>query len=125
MIIYNKSKAVKVLKAVGLPVLRLFPGNNTVDEGTIKGYFEGNPAAEGVRKECLKVVGDESLSGIEKREADSAKEKNDALNKSQRIIKQKDDKIGSQDKVMKEQSELIAKMMEKISELEKKAKKGK
>ena len=39
MIVKNDSKAVIVLKAIGLPALRLFPGYNTVDQNDIEKYF--------------------------------------------------------------------------------------
>lgn len=87
MIINNKTKAVIVLKAVEMPVLRLFPGHNTVEEKGLNKYFDGNPAAEGQRDTNLSIVNPDGLTQEMKEKADKAKEKNDALNKANRIIK--------------------------------------
>jgi len=125
MIIKNSSKAVVVLKGVGLPVLRLFPGYNTVKDD-IEKYLEGNPAARGHMGKSLSVVKDNELMAEEKIGADKAKEKNDLLNKAQRVIQankealSKNDKtISEQEKLITEQGRLIKSMQSKIEEIEK------
>ena len=126
MIVKNDSKSVIVLKAVGLQNLRLFPGYNTVDQSKIEKYFEGNPAAAGHKKMSLSVVEGGELTADDKAKADKAKEKNELLNKAQRVIQKnkkelsKNNKtISDQDKLIVEQGELIKDMQAKLEEIEK------
>lgn len=102
MIINNKLKAVVVLKAVGMPNLRLFPGHNTVGESGIENYFT-NKAAKAHQKNNLLVVKSESVSAEDKIQADKAKEKNDQLNRAQRVIKSQNEKMEKDDRVIQDQ----------------------
>jgi len=126
MIVKNNSKAVIVLNAIGLPALRLFPGYNTVKENEIEKYFEGNPAATGHKKISLSIVDGGELTAEDKAMADKAEEKNELLNKAQRVIQantkelSKNNKtIVEQEKLISDQSELIKTMQSKIEEIEK------
>lgn len=118
MIVKNKAKAVIVLKAVGLPNLRLFPGHNTVDEKEIGKYFEGNPAALGQQKMNLSVIEGESLNPEDKKEADAAKKKNEILNRAQRIVKIQKKALDKNDKTISEQVKLIKDQAKSIKELQ-------
>ena len=114
MIIRNDSKSVKVLKAAGLPALRLFPGHNTVNANTIRKYFKNNPAADNMRKECLVKLEDSDISPAEKMAADEAKAKNDELNKAQKdanLIKEQSAKIEKQGAQIKDLSEKLENLM--------------
>lgn len=115
MIILNKSKAVKVLKAIGLAPLRLFPGHNTVDEKVVPEYFK-NAAAKGVQKECLSVVEGDLLSHEEKTQADKAKKKNDELNRAQKIIKASNEKLVKNDETISGQKSTIETQGEQLAE---------
>jgi len=149
VVIENKSKSVKVLKASGMPALRLFPGFNYVDVKNPKGYLNGNPAAKALfdgDDACLKAVESDVLTPAQEKEAQRAKEKNDDLNRAQRVIKQQksiidkskdeikaqaktieeqSDVIESQGKAIKEQGDLIADLQKSMAELKKEKKKDK
>ena len=114
MIVKNNAKSVIVLKAIGLPALRLFPGYNTVDENEIGKYFEGNPAAKGQQKMYLSVIEGESLNPEDRIEADKAKKKNELLNKAQHIVKTQKKTLAKNDKTISEQSKLIEEQAESI-----------
>lgn len=118
MIVKNNAKAVIVLKAIGLPNLRLFPGYNTVDEKEIGKYFEGNPAAKGQQKMYLSVVEGESINPEDKIEADKAKKKNELLNKAQRVVKAQKKSLAKNDETISTQSKLIEEQAESIKELQ-------
>jgi len=107
MIINNKTKAVIVLKAVEMPVLRLFPGHNTVEQKGLDKYFDGNPAAEGQRERNLSIVNPDGLTQEMKEKADKAKEKNDALNKANRIIKAAKKGLKINEQTIADQNSLI------------------
>lgn len=117
IIINNKLKAVVVLKAVGMPNLRLFPGYNTVNEKGIKNYFT-NKAAIAHQKDNLLVVKTESVSAEDKIQADKAKEKNDQLNRAQRVIKLQNEKLEKGDRVIKEQQSQLTDQAEIIKQLQ-------
>jgi len=119
MIVKNKAKAVIVLKAVGLPNLRLFPGHNTVDEKVIGKYFEDNPAALGHQKMYLTVIESGELNPEDKKEADAAKKKNEILNKAQRIVKAQKKTLSQNDITISGQAELIKDQAKSIKELQK------
>jgi hypothetical protein len=107
MIINNKTKAVIVLKAAEMPVLRLFPGHNTVEEKGLNKYFDNNAAAQGQREMNLSVVDSSGLTQEMKEQADKAKEKNDALNKAQRIIKKNKQDLAANQQTIDDQSAII------------------
>ncbi len=123
MIVKNNSKAVIVLKAVGLQPLRLFPGYNTVSENDIGKYFEGNPAAAGHKKMSLSVVEGSEMTAEDKVEADKAKEKNELLNKAQRVIQQNKKEMSKNNKTMAEQADLISEQGKIIEDLQAKMEK--
>lgn len=81
IVIENKTKAVKVLKTMGLPTLRLFPGMNhtDLDEKTLK-LHQASKVNAAVFKESLRVLGVKDLSTEENETAAAAKKKNDKLN---------------------------------------------
>jgi hypothetical protein len=80
VIIENRSKAVKVLKARERSPLRLFPGYNDCSEiEDIEQYFQ-NVASKALRKECLTLEKIENLSDDERQDAKKAKEKNNKMN---------------------------------------------
>jgi len=143
MIINNKTKAVIVLKAVGMQNLRLFPGYNTVEEKGLDKYFQ-NKAALAHQKMNLDVVKTESITAEEKKLANKAKEKNARLNKAQRVVKAQNETLAKNDKTItaqekelkeqaidletaienqKEQAELIKDLQTQIKELKKASKK--
>lgn len=121
MIILNNSKSVKVFKAIGMPNLRIFPGHNNVDGNAIEKYFDNNPAAAGMRKDCLSAVDGGSLTTEEKRNAERSEKRNAELNKAQRIVKatneklaKSEDVIAAKDKQIEEQNIIIAELMKKV-----------
>ena len=118
----NGSEAVKVLKAAGAPILRLLPGCNLVSDDSLKLYQEGNTAAQAMFENCLSIseVGD--LSADEKKEAERAKEKNDFLNKSARIIQLKDVELDNNKEVINKQAKTIDSLIKRINVLERKGK---
>lgn len=121
-VIYNKSKAVKVLKAINYPVLRLFPGYNSVglaEEEIQKAYVDNNEAAKGLFKECLSFASSKSLSKENMIEAKKAKDKNEELNKSRKIIKQREKKLKDTEKVVKDQEKTIKDLTARLEKLEK------
>jgi len=127
IIIHNSSKAVKVLKAMDMPVLRLFPGYNYVDAEGYKNYFKNNDAAKGIKKECLREVDD--VDADARKQAKASSEKNDALNKAQKIIKSQEKKLAEGDdtikdlkKVNKEQADLLAELQKRLEKVEAKNK---
>lgn len=134
MIITNTTKSVKVLKALGLPNLRLFPGPNKVDRENISDYFKGNIAAQSLQKDgTLIEVNEDGLSTDEKTIADRSKEKNDELNKAQKMIQlsqekilkkeskieEQKNKLDEQMKIIKEQGDRIDKLTDKIDSITK------
>ena len=119
----NNSKAVKVLKAVGLPPLRLFPGCNSVDKASLDKYFK-NPAALGIRDEYLSIVQSPTQTDLE--QAEKAKAKNDELNKAKKVIQQQTAKLekGAADakalqEKLKEKDKELAALNKRIEALEK------
>lgn len=89
--ILSKAKSVLVFKSNGLPTLRILPGYNSVDGNGIENYFKSD-AAKAMQKDFLVPV-DGELNKADEKQAMLAKEKNDELNKAQRIIKSKDKQI--------------------------------
>lgn len=125
----NKSAAVQVLKCLGLPPLRLFPGYNQVDEKQFAKYIKGSKAAKGMCDEHLRPV--ESPSADQTKEAKKAAAKNAELNKAKKVIQKTNDAlVKSEDKVsvqaatIKEQGDLIKDLTERLAALEKDAKPG-
>lgn len=123
----NTTKSVKVLKATGMPTLRVIPGFNYVDlsEDEMKEYTKSD-VNRAVIKESIKLV-DIELSEDDKAEAKKALELNKKLNKAQKVIKKQNDQILKKDddnnilvKKVEEQASLIEEMMKKIEKLEKK-----
>ena len=110
--IINRSKSVIVVKACGLPTLRLFPGYNKVPADAKK-YFT-SPAAIGQLKENLDVV--ESIPGDRKDEAEASFAKNIELNKAQRIVHRAPPADTPSDEILS--------LRKKIASLEKKLGKG-
>lgn len=108
MIINNKTKAVIVLKAIGLPNLRLFPGYNTVEEKGLDKYFQSK-AALAQQKTNLAVVKSEDATTEEKKLADKAKEKNVRLNKAQRVVKAQNETLAKNDKTISAQEKKLKK----------------
>ncbi len=126
----NTTKSVKVLKAFGLKTLRVIPGFNYVDctEDEMKQYAK-SAINKSIIKESIRLV-DVKLSEEDDIEAKKALATNTKLNKAQKVIDkqnkqilEKDNANNSQAKMIKEQGDLIAEMMKKIEELEKKGKK--
>ncbi|MCK5025061.1 MAG: hypothetical protein KAS15_00610 [Nanoarchaeota archaeon] len=116
MIINNQKKAVIVLKAIGMPNLRLFPGYNQVDENGVERYFT-NPAAKAHQKVNLAVVKSEALTAENKIQAKKAKEKNDHLNKAQRVIKAQNEKLEKGDRIITDQAETIKQLLADVKKL--------
>jgi len=111
IIIKNEALSVIALKAIAMPTLRLMPGYNTVEKKDLERYFDGNPAAKGQQKMYLSVVDGGELSSEDKAKADAAKEKNDKLNKAQKLI-------AKQNKAIKEHTKNDSKKDKKIADLE-------
>jgi hypothetical protein len=81
--IINKSKSIKVLKAMDLHRFRLFPGSNMVESKELfDKYIENNKVAKDMCEKYIEVK--ESFSPQEKILAEKSKQKNDMLNKGQR-----------------------------------------
>ena len=117
MIINNKTKAVIVLKAIGMPNLRLFPGYNTVEEEGLDKYFQSK-AAMAQQKMNLSVVKSDEATVEEKKMADKAKEKNARLNKAQRVVKAQNETLVKNDKTITSQAKLIIEQNNNIKELQ-------
>ena len=117
MIIKNDAISVIALKAAGMPILRLMPGYNTVDRDGFKKYFNGNPAAQGQQKINLSVVDGGELSPEDKEKADLAKEKNDRLNKAQKLIAKQNKAIKENEKNSNAKDNEIAELKAAIEEL--------
>jgi len=117
MIINNQKKAVIVLKAIGMPNLRLFPGYNQVDENGVEKYFT-NSAAKAHQKINLMVVKSEALTAENKIQAEKAKEKNDHLNKAQRVIKSQNEKLEKDDRIIADQGDQLAEQAGVIQQLQ-------
>lgn len=116
MVINNITKAVIVLKAAGMPNLRLFPGYNTVKEAGLKKYFT-SLAAKAHQKINLIIVESEVLTAEDKIQADKAEEKNARLNKAQRVIKTQNEKLASDDKTISDQEKIIKELQADIEKL--------
>lgn len=117
IIIKNKAKKVVVLKSLGNPDLRLFPGHNNVEVGELadlKPYLSSF-VAKAVFKKYLKITNCDDLTALELKGASSAKEKNDMLNKSALSIKRP--LVAAANKDMAQAKQLSA-QGEKIAELE-------
>lgn len=133
----NTTKSVKVLKANGMPILRVIPGFNYVDikEDELKKYAK-TEVNKAVIKESIKLI-DVELDEEESAEAKKALETNKKLNKAQRVIDkqnkqilEKDESNSEQAKVIKElteansaMTEMMEKMQKQLDKLEKKDKK--
>ena len=117
MIINNKTKAVIVLKAIGMPNLRLFPGYNTVEEEGLDKYFQSK-AALAQQKDSLSVVKSEDVTTEEKKLADKAKVKNARLNKAQRVVKAQNETLAKNDKTISAQAKLLEDQAISIKELQ-------
>lgn len=108
--VFNKSKSVKVFKAVGLPPLRIFPGYNYVDKDILNEYFKDNPAAKAVREDCLTIHKGDILTPSEQKIANAAKEKNDKLNQAYKIVAAGEKKIKAQSADLKELNKAVKKL---------------
>lgn len=118
MIVHSKAKQVIVLKAIGLPSLRIFPGHNEVNREEFPRYFENNQAALAQRKENFSLVENTGeLSDDQKKLAKIAKEKNTELNKAQKIVKKSKKQLAEKDGVIANQSEMINEQNELIKSL--------
>lgn len=113
MIINNTSKSVKVLKAVGLPALRLFPGHNECKDDDARAYLS-NDAAKGMVKECLFIVDGGNLDLEEKEQIEKARKKNAELNKAKRIVQKQETIIKKNESVMSDQEKIIKEQAEKL-----------
>jgi hypothetical protein len=134
IVIKNKKEKVIVLKALGNPDLRLFPGHNNVDvenweelkpyvsskaaKGLLNGYtrvipgFQGEPPQKKKIDSALEVVGLENLDSEEKTEAAAAQEKNDILNKSALTIKKQNEQILRQNEDVRDLEKKFEKKLE-------------
>ncbi|RLB93614.1 MAG: hypothetical protein DRH26_03500 [Deltaproteobacteria bacterium] len=121
MIINNVTKGVIVLKAIGMPNLRLFPGHNTVEKKGFDEYFT-NPAAKAHREKNLTMPRSGDITPDEQRQADKAQEKNAQLNKAQRVVKAQSKVLAKNDKTMSEQAAVIKELRARMEDLEKKIK---
>lgn len=126
----NKTKSVKVLKAWGMPTLRVLPGYNYVEltKEELKKYSE-TKVNKAMIKESIEFV-DFALTGKDADQAKNALEINEKLNKAQKVIDkqnkqilEKDKENDSQSSMIKEQGDLIKELMKKIEKLEKKTEK--
>lgn len=118
IIIENKKKCVIVLKAVGQPDLRLFPGYNKIgvkSEKDLEPYLNSK-VAKAVFKESLKFSSDE-LDSDDMAQAQEAKKKNDALNKSAFIIKKQELELAKKDNELDGKNEKLATYQKEIDEL--------
>lgn len=113
--IENKTKSVIVLKAIGKPNLRLFPGFNAVDGKSIADYFK-SPAAQALKVEHLSFT--KEVNAEEGKEAQRAKEKNDQLNKAQKIITKQNRKLADSDKTIMDQQKIIEQLTARLDKLE-------
>lgn len=123
MVIVNNSKAVKVLKAIGAPNLRLFPGHNSVANEVAGLYFDGNQAANALKKECLSIVDKDGISLEAREEAKKSAEKNERLNKAQRTIKKNNENLAKNAETIESQANTIKDLTARLEKLEKKGKK--
>ncbi len=113
----NESKAVKVLKAFGMAPLRLFPGYNYVEKTELEKYFKNNPAAEGIRKECLSIV--KSPTTDQSDQAKAAEKKNNELNKAKKIIQKRDEQIAKNKEDIAENESVIEELKAENAEKDK------
>ena len=116
MVILNKEKKVIVFKALGLPPLRLFPGHNEVDKDDFSKYIK-NTAAKSYLDTSLFMVDASGLTSAEKTQMQIAKERNDELNKANKLIKTQIKEIASKDKDLKASSKEIDSLKEQNAEL--------
>ena len=118
VVIYNNTKSVRVLQAVGVKPLRLFPGFNqfTGSKEDLAKFTDGNKAAQAMFRNDLKIVNEE-MTEEEKAQAIASKEKNDTLNKAKKVIQ-------VQEKDIKKQKTEIDDLKKKIEKLEKIIEKG-
>jgi len=117
MVINNTTKSVIVLKAMGMPNLRLFPGYNRVKEEGLEHYFHDNKAALAQKEKNLKVV-ELDAGDIEGRnQAKKAEEKNARLNKAQRVIKAQNEKIANADDTIGKLESTISDQASKLVDL--------
>ena len=112
--IKNTSKAVKVLKSVGLLPLRLFPGYNQVDEVEANKHFKSNAVCRAIRDDDLELVKNPTQEMEE--QALAAKKKNDDLNRAKKILQKKDEALLANKETISKQDSTIQKQNEKISE---------
>lgn len=127
----NTTKSVKVLKALGMPTLRIIPGFNYIDatDEDIKKYAK-TEVNKAMIKESIKFIdSDINLSSDEVAEAKAALATNEKLNKAQKVIDKQNKQILEKDKVaddqsslIKEQGDIIAKLMARLDKLEAKKK---
>jgi len=103
VVINNKTKSVIVLKAIGMPNLRLFPGYNKVQETGIENYFKGNRAAQAHKKDNLAMVESDAMTAEDRIQAEKSEAKNAELNKAQRVIKVQNEKLVKDDKTISDQ----------------------
>ena len=75
-IINSSAKGVKVLKAIGLPPLRIFPGANDVGNVNIDDYIRHNEAGQAMTAKFFTTIGVKSLSEEDRKAAELSKKKN-------------------------------------------------
>lgn len=115
-IINNKTAHVIVLKAMGLPNLRIFPGHNSVKEKDLEAYTDGNAAAKSQLENNITRVDDSGITHEMRIEAEAAKEKNEMLNKSAVALKAANKKIDKSEKVITDQAKQLDEQSEKIED---------
>lgn len=132
----NITKAVRVLKASGKKTLRIMPGFNYVDiEKDELAAYSRTPVNKSMIEESIRLVGrDAKLSKEDDAAAKSSFEKNEKLNKAQKIIQKQNEQILKKDQANDDQANVIkeltdansamttlmAKMQKQLDKLEKK-----
>jgi len=120
MIIRNKSKAVKVLKTIGLPTLRVLPGHNNLGDKKLDDYTEKSHINKAIADEFFEVVDGNNMTKDERLKAEYAKEKNDMLNKNQKIAKANEKKLSQAEGKLAKTEKQLAKTEDKLKKTEEK-----
>jgi uncharacterized small protein (DUF1192 family) len=87
IVIRSKAKKVVIFEAKGMESLRIFPGFNTVTVDITK-YLTGNPAAMAHFNSKMELIKGE-LNSVESEQAETAKARNDELNRLSAELKKK------------------------------------
>jgi septal ring factor EnvC (AmiA/AmiB activator) len=122
----NTTEAVKVLKANGMPTLRVIPGFNYVDiEPATFGKYLLSEVNKSIVKESIVLI-DFELVDEDKEEAEKALATNKKLNKAQKVIDKQNKQILEKDKDndtlsknIKDQDKKIEMLMKEIEKLKK------